>query len=102
MKKIILLLGVGLGFVLGSRAGRGPYEKLRASVTGYVEDPEVKAKAAEVRDFAQGAAVKAADYVEKKAPEVAETVGKTARDVTEAAHGKLSDIREAGEKSHGI
>ena len=27
-KLIILAVGVGIGFLLGSRAGRGPYEKV--------------------------------------------------------------------------
>ena len=28
MKKFIFLAGLGIGFVIGSRAGRGPYESL--------------------------------------------------------------------------
>jgi hypothetical protein len=32
MKKFLLLVGVGVGFVLGSKTGHGPYERLDRAV----------------------------------------------------------------------
>jgi hypothetical protein len=42
MKKAWLLLGVGLGFVLGLRAGRAPYERLKSKARELARRPEVK------------------------------------------------------------
>ncbi len=41
MKKLLLLLGIGLGFVLGSRAGRAPYERLEGKARDLAGRPEV-------------------------------------------------------------
>ena len=42
MKKLYFLVGVGVGFLLGSRVGREPYEKLEAQVRQLAGRPEVK------------------------------------------------------------
>ena len=41
-KLIILAVGVGIGFLLGSRAGRGPYEKVAKCTKEFWEDPRVQ------------------------------------------------------------
>jgi hypothetical protein len=42
MKKIALLVGIGIGFVLGSKAGDAPYKQLEAKVHDLMGRPEVK------------------------------------------------------------
>jgi hypothetical protein len=49
MKKIALFVGVGIGFVLGSRAGNGPYKKLEAKVNDLRGRPEMKDAVVQVR-----------------------------------------------------
>jgi hypothetical protein len=39
MKKITLLLGAGVGFVAGSKAGNGPYQQLEAKVRELMKRP---------------------------------------------------------------
>lgn len=41
MKKVPLLFALGAGFVLGSRAGRGPYEQVESEVRKFLGRPEV-------------------------------------------------------------
>jgi len=41
-KLVILAVGVGVGFLLGSRAGRGPYEKVAAATSRIWHDPRVQ------------------------------------------------------------
>jgi hypothetical protein len=41
MKKLLVLLGIGVGIVAGSRLGRGPYEKLRGRAGAVAGRPEV-------------------------------------------------------------
>lgn len=40
--KLIFLAGAAAGFVFGSKAGRGAYEKIKAKATETWEDPKVK------------------------------------------------------------
>jgi hypothetical protein len=42
MKKLWLLAGIGIGFVLGSRAGREPYDQLEGKVRRFRGRPEVQ------------------------------------------------------------
>lgn len=44
MKRIALLVAGALGYVLGSRAGRGPYEKLSTRSEGIWKDPRVQGR----------------------------------------------------------
>jgi hypothetical protein len=39
MKKIMLLLGAGIGFVAGSKAGNGPYQQLEAKIRELTKRP---------------------------------------------------------------
>ena len=73
MKKFIFLAGLGIGFVIGSRAGRGPYESLERTARQVADDPEVqrratqaKDKAPEVASAAQGAVVGAAGAAKER------------------------------------
>lgn len=52
MKKVFFLLGVAVGFLLGSRAGTEPYRKFEQSVRSVVGRPEVQSTI----DNAKGAA----------------------------------------------
>jgi hypothetical protein len=65
MKKLLLLVGVVIGFVLGSKQGRKPYERLEAQVRQLTGRPEIKGavdaesdKAGNLTDPASGAVIK--------------------------------------------
>ena len=77
MKKFMVLFGLGVGFVLGSRAGREPYERLRTMVRDLADRREFQQLASTVSDKA--------DAVSQ------ETVGK----VTDIAGGTLDRISDA-------
>lgn len=49
MSKIALLVVGGAGYLLGSRAGRGHYEKFAAQARRLMEDPRVKKGAAQAK-----------------------------------------------------
>ena len=63
MKKLMLLLGLGAGFVLGSRAGRGPYEQLEGNVRRIAGRPEVQDTVAQAKDAARQTTQKVMDKV---------------------------------------
>ena len=52
MKKLIFLTGLAIGFVVGSRAGRGPYESLERTARQVADDPEVQRRASEAKEKA--------------------------------------------------
>jgi hypothetical protein len=74
VKKASFLFGLAAGFLLGSKAGRGPYEAVEGQVRSTIRRPEV-------RDAVRGAKEKAQDQV----IEVAEKVGEKLSSVTAAA-----------------
>ena len=90
MKKFIFLAGLAVGFVLGSRMGRGPYESLERTARQVADDPEVQRRAAQARETAGRVAHDAAGTVKDKAPEVASSVQGTVAGAATAAKGRLS------------
>ena len=65
--KLILATGIAIGFVIGSKMGREPYEKLEATAKQYVDDPRVQEKAGQARETVSKAAKDAAGAVQEKA-----------------------------------
>jgi hypothetical protein len=53
MRKLLLLAAVGIGYVLGARAGRERYEQIRDAVTRVKNDPRVQEKAQQAVDVAR-------------------------------------------------
>lgn len=74
MKKLILL-GVGFaGYVLGARAGRERYEKIKGMAIKVKDDPRVQEKAAQAADLAKEQAPVVKDKVSGAASTVASKV----------------------------
>jgi hypothetical protein len=77
--KILFVAGLGLGYVLGTRAGREKYDELKAAALKVWNDPRLQKQV----DAAQ-------EFVKDKAPEVADFVSDTAKTVVEKVSGKSS------------
>ena len=91
MKRFLFISGLTIGFVVGSRMGRGPYESLERTARQIVEDPEVQRKAAQARDTAGKAAHDAAETVKDKAPGVAESAKEKAAGLAGGAKERVSE-----------
>ena len=80
MKKLMLLIAGGVGYVLGARAGRERYDQIKRTATRVKDDPRVQEKAAQ-----------AADLAKEKAPivkdKVAAAAGTAADKVTPSSSG---------------
>ncbi len=70
LKKIVFVAGVGAGFVLGSRAGRESYEKIKVQAQKLWNDPKVQHKVSEGTEWAK-----------EKAPQLQEKVSEKAKGV---------------------
>ena len=75
--KILFVTGLGLGYVLGTRAGREKYEQLKSSAMKFWNDPRVQRQV----DAAE-------NFVKDKAPDVAEFVSGNAKKVVSQVTGK--------------
>ena len=68
--KLVLLVGIGIGYVLGARAGRERYNEIKRSVSRFWNDPRVQHQVQNVEEFAKD-----------KAPDVVDFLGETAKKV---------------------
>ena len=75
--KILFLAGLGVGYVLGTRAGRERYEQIKAAASSLWNAPVVQRQVDTVQDF-----------VKDKAPEVVEFVADGAKKVAAQVSGR--------------
>ena len=74
MKKLTLLIAGGIGYVLGTRAGRERYEQIKRAATRVKEDPRVQEKATQAADLAKEKAPVVKDKVAAAASTAADKV----------------------------
>lgn len=95
MKKLLLLLGIGVGFVAGSRAGKAPYEKLMNTLRGVTGRPEVENVVATVSQKVDDVTDKVNDATDKVGAKVGDATDKVAAkvdDVTDKAGAKVDEV----------
>jgi len=61
--KILFVVGLGVGYVLGTRAGREKYDELVARVQKVWNDPRVQKQASNVGEFVKDKAPDVADFI---------------------------------------
>jgi len=81
--KILLVVGLGVGYVLGTRAGREKYDQLKARAQKLWNDPRV-----------QKGVNQAEDFVKDKAPEVAEFLSDGAKKVVSQVSGSKAPAKK--------
>jgi hypothetical protein len=77
--KILFLAGLGVGYVLGTRAGRERYEQIKSAASNLWNAPAVQKQVDNVQDF-----------VKDKAPDVVEFVADGAKKVAAQVSGRSS------------
>jgi hypothetical protein len=91
-RMLVLALGVALGYVLGTRAGRGRYDQLKAVVMGYWEDPRVAKARKDVTDYSKQQAPVIRERAETVAKDVAGKTTSVAKDVAAKTSETAKDI----------
>jgi hypothetical protein len=84
MKKLLVLIAGGIGYVLGAKAGHERYEQIKGMATKVKQDPRV-----------QDAAHQAADTAKAQAPVVKDKVtsaASAAADKVKPSHGNDADL----------
>lgn len=69
MGKLTVLIGGGIGYVLGARAGRERYEQIERQARRVWKDPRVEQKKAESQEAARSAATQLKDKAAEAAPD---------------------------------
>ncbi|MEO6790860.1 MAG: hypothetical protein ABI187_07820 [Ornithinibacter sp.] len=95
MKKLLLVLGLGVGYVLGTRAGRARYEQLRTTYEKVRGDDRVQAAASKAAE----AAAAAAPVVKEKVAAVADSAVHMVRGGSEDSAPDAEVGVEPGERS---
>jgi hypothetical protein len=85
--KILFVVGLGVGYVLGTRAGREKYDQMKSAALKLWNDPRVQKR---VDD--------AGDFVKDKAPEVAEFLADGAKKVVSQVSGSKAPSSTAPAK----
>ena len=68
--KLLLLTGIGIGYVLGARAGRPRYEQIKRAASRFWNDPRVQHQVQNVEDFAKEKAPDVVDFLSDSAKRV--------------------------------
>jgi hypothetical protein len=68
MKRFMLFVGIAVGFVLGSRAGRGPYDQIEAKVREMSGKPAVREVVGQVSGAVKEQTAAAKEKVMDKLP----------------------------------
>ncbi len=69
MKTLAFVIGVGIGFLIGSRAGSGPYAELEQKVRALRRQPEVESAVEHVKEAASRQVTDVVDKVNDKVNE---------------------------------
>lgn len=105
MKKLMILLAAGVGYVLGARAGRERYEELRRTFEKIKNDPQVQEKTDQAVQLVKDTAGQAAASVQHKADQhdsVVDAAKDVAGDVKDAARDAAGQaVDKADEKTDG-
>jgi hypothetical protein len=84
IKRLPLLIAGGIGYVMGTKAGRERYDQIRGQFNKVKDDPRVQEKAHQ-----------AADLAKEKAPAVKEKL----TEVADTASAKVKSVRDSNGSS---
>ena len=82
--KAAFLIGGAVGYVLGTRAGREQFERMRTQFEKLWEDPRVQSKVSDVEQ-------RASALVKEKGPEIKDKVSEAVRSATDTVRSKVGE-----------
>lgn len=104
-RKLLFLFGLAIGYVIGARAGREKYDKLKATAEHYWQDPRVskvrsdvetyaRTQAPIIRDRAEAVAKAAPGAIKEAAKDVADKTTTIAKDVADKTTATARDVAD--------
>jgi len=95
MRKLLFVVGLGAGYVLGARAGREQYDKIAAAANNLWESPKVAKARKDVEAYARQQAPIIAEKAEAAAKAAPGVIADSARKTADAA-------KEVADRTTGI
>ncbi|HEU4756951.1 MAG TPA: YtxH domain-containing protein [Agromyces sp.] len=96
--KILFVVGLGVGYVLGARAGRERYEQIRKAAEDVWNQPKVQEGVQTVKDFAMS---RAGDVGETVLDGAKKLVSQVSKSQTSSTKGSSGSSRSAGSGANG-
>ena len=96
--KILLVLGLGIGYVLGTRDGRARYNQMKTAALKVWNDPRVQEQVNAATEFVKENAPEVASAVSENVKKIAERV-EAVRSVTTPAKPATPTRKPAAKKS---
>ena len=90
MKKLMLLVAGGIGYVLGARAGRERYDQIERTFRKVKNDPRVQEKSQQAADFAK----EQAPVVKEKAASAAGTASTRVKQGAASSSDTSGDVAD--------
>lgn len=101
--KFLFVVGLGVGYVLGTRAGRERYEQIRKAAEDVWNQPKVQEGVGTVKEFAMSRVGDVSDAVldgaKKLVKQVSGSQGSTTRSTSSASASKSSGSTSSGSSS---
>ena len=96
--KVLLVVGMGIGYVLGARAGRESYDRIAARAEKFWNSPRVQKQVNTAEDFVKDRAPDVADFLADGAKRVVRQVSGTTTRKTPATTSTKSTRSTTGSK----
>lgn len=97
--KILLVVGLGVGYVLGARAGRGRYEEIKDAAGKFWNDPRVQKQRSQAEGFVKDKAPDVADFLTDGAKKVATQVSSATSGASKPAASKSGAAKAPAAKA---
>lgn len=95
--KILFVVGLGVGYVLGTRAGREKYDQMKSAVMKLWNDPRVQQRVDDAQEFVKDKAPEVAEFLADGAKKVvAQVSGSKAPTTSKPASGSKSGASKSG------
>jgi hypothetical protein len=95
--KLLLVIGLAAGYVLGARAGRERYEDIKRTASKLWNDPRVQQQVKQAEDFAKDKAPEVVEFLSDGAKKVASQVSGSAR--AKSTPARSSSAKSSSTKS---
>ena len=99
MRKIAFVAGIGVGYVLGARAGKQRYEQIKAQADKAWHNPQVQEKVTAAQETVKAKAPVVGQKAKEAAGTAASAAASTAKDAASSAKDAASSAKDSAKET---